>query len=60
MTTTVQVKCAHLPCRCLAQLATNTAVKPVRMQGPKRSRLRASVTTHLARLPNKEQCRTGH
>ncbi len=37
------------------KLAINTAVKPVRMPGLRRLRLRASVTTQVARLPNKEQ-----
>src|SRR6202167_1865429 len=39
------------------KLGTNTAVKPVRMQEPRTSRLRASATTHLARLLHKEQRR---
>jgi hypothetical protein len=37
------------------KLATNTAVKPVKMRDPGRWRLRASVTTELARLPHEEQ-----
>ena len=34
--------------------ATDTAAKPVRKQDPRRLRLRASVTTHLARLPHED------
>ena len=51
MMTNEQAKCAHLPCRCLAQPAANTAVKRVRKQDPRMSRLRASAITELAPLP---------
>jgi hypothetical protein len=46
-------------CRAAAwfKLATNTAVKPVKKRDPAKWRLRASVTTELARLPHEDSNR---
>jgi hypothetical protein len=43
------------PAGAWCRVATNTAVKPVRTQDPKRSRLRVSATTDPARLPYEEE-----
>jgi len=36
-------------------LATNTAVKPVRKQAPEKLRLRVNATMEFAHLPSEEQ-----
>ena len=51
MTTNEQNKCAHLRAGAWCNLATNTAVKPVRKREPVKSRSLASVIMESVPLP---------